>query len=91
MYQCRKPYEPVESTRDLELAKSKKDSDLRTHSASHLDRTETKKAENHTAQRKVAAALTAMAGNQQMRDVFVYKGGVDAVMKLTYDCKWYSE
>jgi hypothetical protein len=89
VYQCRKPYEGKEMARDTELATQKRDNDTHTKSGNQVDRTEHKKVENHTAQRKVAAALTAMAGNEQMRDVFVYKGGVDAVMKLTYDSEYY--
>ena len=87
IYQCRKPYEGQEEiARDLDVARQRRDQDTHTQSGNQVDRTEHKKAENHTAQRKVSAALTAMAGNEQMRDVFVFKGGVDAVMKLTYDC-----
>jgi hypothetical protein len=86
IYHCRKPYDDTEITRGDSVS-SKKESDQQLDAASRLgDKTEHKKVTNHTAQRKVAAALSAMAGNEQMRFHFVYKGGVDAIMKLTYEC-----
>jgi hypothetical protein len=86
IYHCRKPYDDTEIARGDSVS-LKKESDQQLDSANRLgDKTEHKKATNHTAQRKVAAALSAMAGNEQMRYHFVYKGGVDAIMKLTYEC-----
>lgn len=86
IYHCRKPYDETEIARGDSVS-SKKESDQQLDSANRTgDKTEHKKAANHTAQRKVAAALSAMARNEQMRFHFVYKGGVDAIIKLTYEC-----
>jgi hypothetical protein len=42
---------------------------------------------NVTAQRKVAKALLTMVGNDVMIKHFLYKGGLDAVLKLIHDSK----
>jgi hypothetical protein len=87
IYLGRKPYDDIDISRDQDSTANKKESDLQLEASKRLgDRTEQKKASNHVAQRKVAAALFAMAGNEQMKHAFVYKGGIDAVMKLTYEC-----
>eukprot|EP00602_Paraphysomonas_sp_CaronLab_P009882 CAMPEP_0185036078 /NCGR_PEP_ID=MMETSP1103-20130426/28517_1 /TAXON_ID=36769 /ORGANISM="Paraphysomonas bandaiensis, Strain Caron Lab Isolate" /LENGTH=1549 /DNA_ID=CAMNT_0027573461 /DNA_START=157 /DNA_END=4806 /DNA_ORIENTATION=- len=86
VYQCRKPYEHRDLSRDADATSFRRELEHALDSERQQgDTAEHKKAENHIAQRKVAAALSAMARNEAMRSVFVYKGGVDAVIKLAYE------
>lgn len=85
VYQCRKPYDD-----DVEGSNSKKKEELNEENSENVhDQVGKldghKKIENHSAQRKVVAALRAMAGNNQMLSHFVFKGGIDAVVKLSYE------
>lgn len=86
VYQCRKPYDRgvgyiVDDDEELQKEIVEQKDDL----FNEVNKTEHKKSENHSAQRKVAQALAAMASNDQMLAVFVFKGGVDAVIKLSLE------
>ena len=43
-----------------------------------------------TAQRKVAQALLTMVSNNAMVKHFLHKGGLDAVLKLIQECKYFA-
>lgn len=87
VYQCRKPYEGLFGTDDVKKNTTVA-TDLNDEMANLIKHESKHKHANSSAQKKVVAALKAMASNSLMLPHFVYRGGTDALLKLSYESKY---